>query len=140
MPPLPPAYAAFLARFAAGAFWDAHEVLEGVWRVHRSGFYKGLILLASAFVHAGRGNRHGVEAQLEKAARELAPYAPAYLGQDVVALLVLAARGRALAAARAGAPPTAAEWRELLPAPDLTPRPQLFRGDEPELGEAPAGA
>ncbi len=130
---LPPAYAAFLERFAAGAFWEAHERLEGAWRDNRSGFYKGLILLASAFVHAGRGNRHGVAAQLGKAARELAPYAPAYLGQDVDALLELAARGRALAAARAGAPPTPPEWRWLLPPPDLTPREAWFRGDESEL-------
>ncbi len=120
MPPLPPAYAAFLECFAAGAYWDAHERLEGCWRGNRSGFYKGLILLASAFVHAGRGNRHGVEAQLGKAARELAPYAPAYLGQDVNALLELCARARSLA----GAP---------LPPPDLTPRAELFRGDESEL-------
>jgi len=131
--PLPPAYAAFLERFAAGAYWDAHERLESAWRRNRSGFFKGLILLASAFVHAGRGNRHGVAAQLEKAARELAPYAPAYLGQDVSALLECAARGQALAA-RTGAPSTAAEWRALLPPPDLTPRAALFRGDEPELG------
>ncbi len=130
---LPAAYAAFLERFAAGAYWDAHERLEHAWRQNRSGFYKGLILLASAFVHAGRANRHGVEAQLGKAARELAPYAPAYLGQDVSALLELCARGRALAAARADTPPTPGEWRALLPPPDLTPRAELVRGDEPEL-------
>ncbi len=137
MPALPPAYAAFLERFAAGEYWHAHEVLEVAWREGRSGFYKGLILLASAFVHAGRGNRHGVEAQLAKAARELAAYAPAYLGQDVSALLALCALGRAIAAARA-ASPTAEQWRALLLPPDLTPRPELFRGDEPELraGEA----
>lgn len=140
MPPLPPAYAAFLEAFAAGAYWDAHERLEGAWRENRSRFYKGLILLASAFVHAGGGNRHGVEAQLGKAARELAPYAPAYLGQDVAALLELTARGRALAAARATVAPTPEEWRKLLPPPDLAPRASFFRGDEPELGEAPAGA
>jgi len=136
IPPLPPAYAAFVESFAAGAYWEAHERLEVAWRDGRSGFYKGLILLASAFVHAGRGNLHGVDAQLGKAARELAPYAPAYLGQDVAALLACAARGRVLAAARAGAPPTAAEWRALLPPPDLTPRAALFRGDEPELRPA----
>jgi predicted metal-dependent hydrolase len=114
---LPPGYRAFLQHFAAGHFWEAHEVLESDWRVTRSGFYKALILLASAYVHAGRGNAHGVEAQLRKTARELEPYAPFYLGQDVDALLALARQG----------PP--------LPAPpDLTPVRERFRGTEVELG------
>ena len=114
--PLSSAYRAFLERFAAGQFWEAHEVLEDDWRASRSGFYKGLILLASAYVHAGRGNAHGVGAQLRKTARELEPFAPFYLGQDVDALLALARRG----------PPLAAP-------PDLTPIAERFRGDEPEL-------
>lgn len=132
-PALPPAYAAFLEHFAAAEYWEAHEVLEGAWREGRSGFYKGLILLASAFVHAGRGNAHGVGAQMMKAERELAPYAPRYMGQDVEALLDLARRGRSLAD-RAGTPGEAPpEWRAALPPPDLTPDPGFIRGDEPEL-------
>ena len=95
---------------------DHAKVLEDDWRASRSGFYKGLILLASAYVHAGRGNAHGVGAQLRKTARELEPFAPFYLGQDVDALLALARRG----------PPLAAP-------PDLTPIAERFRGDEPEL-------
>ena len=122
---LPPAYVAFLECFARGEFWQAHEVLEQAWRESRSGFYKGLILLASAYVHAGRRNVHGVSAQLAKAARELAPYAPAYLGQDVAALLALARRVSAAAGD---------VWVELPAPPDLTPDPARFRGDEPELG------
>ncbi len=110
-------YVAFLQRFAAGQFWEAHEVLEQDWRRSRSGFYKALILLASAYVHAGRGNAHGVQAQLRKTARELEPYAPFYLGQDVEALLALARRG----------PP-------LPDPPDLTPVRERFRGTEVELG------
>lgn len=113
--PLPAAYAAFLERFALGEFWEAHEVLEGEWRASRSGFYKGLILLASACVHAGRGNAHGVEAQLRKTARELQPYAPFYMGQDVAALIAVTRRG------------------SVMPPPDLTPAAALFRGDEPEM-------
>ncbi len=130
---LPPAYAAFLERFSRGEFWEAHEVLEGAWRAGRSGFYKGLILLASAWVHAGRGNAHGVSAQLGKAARELAPYAPAYLGQDVAALLALARRGEETARAGGAADAGAVDWPRVLPPPDLTPRADCFRGDEPEL-------
>lgn len=137
MHPLPAAYAAFLERFARGEFWQAHEVLEPAWRENRSAFYKGLILLASAFVHAGRGNVHGVGAQLGKAARELAPYAPEYLGLDVSALVALGRRGEALAGARGQSPPSATEWAHLLPPPRLTPEPARLRGDEPELATAP---
>jgi hypothetical protein len=121
---LPPAYVAFLDCFAQGEFWQAHEVLEGAWRESRSGFYKGLILLASAYVHAGRRNAHGVSAQLAKAARELAPYLPAYMGQDVEALVTLARRVSA----------ATGDFRAMLPPPDLTPAATRFRGDEPELG------
>lgn len=128
---LPAAYAAFLERFARGEFWEAHEVLEGAWRQDRSGFYHGLILLASAFVHAGRGNAHGVGAQLAKARRVLGPYAPAYLGQDVSALLRLAARGEQLAAGAAAG--ERVQWASALPPPDLSPAAARFRGDEPEL-------
>ena len=131
VPPLPAPYLAFLDRFSRGEFWEAHEVLEGAWREGRSGFYKGLILLASAFVHAGRGNAHGVGAQLAKARRELAPYAPAYLGQDVAALLRLAARGEEIA--RIALADVRTEWAPDLSPPDLTPDPALFRGGEPEL-------
>jgi hypothetical protein len=134
LPPLPAAYREFLATFARGEFWEAHEVLEQAWRQGRSGFYRGLILLASAWVHARRGNAHGVAAQLRKAERELAPYAPAYLGQDVDGLLARARAGAARAPSLASASLHA--WADALPPPDLTPRPDLIRGDEPELSGA----
>lgn len=130
--PEPPAsLVAFLELFERGAFWESHEALEAAWRENRSGFYKGLILLASAFVHVGRGNAHGIGAQLAKAERELAPYAPSYLGLDVERLLEVARRGRALARAHPGAAP--AEWRVLLPAPRIVVERGRIRGDEAEL-------
>lgn len=132
-PRLPAAYARFLERFAGGEYWDAHEALEPAWRETRSGFYKGLILLASAYVHAGRGNLHGVGAQLAKARKELALYVPSYMGLDVSGLLDVARRGEALANARRRSPPSAAEWAHLLPPPRLATHPARFRGDEPEL-------
>jgi predicted metal-dependent hydrolase len=58
-------------------------VLEGPWRALRSEFYHGLILYASAWVHWGRGNAHGVRAQLGKAAARLGPLPDAYLGLDL---------------------------------------------------------
>jgi predicted metal-dependent hydrolase len=112
----------FLALFNRGAYWESHEALEGAWRSSRSGFYKGLILYASAFVHAERGNSLGTAAQLAKAVGELEPYRPSYLGLDVDALVRHAERCRALAAERRAVAPRR-----------LEPRPALVRGDEPEL-------
>lgn len=81
----------FVRLFNARRFWDSHEVLELPWRAGRSDFYHGLILYASALVHAQRGNPHGVRAQLAKARRRLESYVPGYLGIDVTALLSCAA-------------------------------------------------
>ncbi|HET9982561.1 MAG TPA: DUF309 domain-containing protein [Longimicrobiales bacterium] len=130
-PQPPDALVAFVELFARGEFWEGHEALEAAWRANRSGFYKGLILLASAFVHVGRGNAHGVGAQLAKAERELAPYAPAYLGIDVAALLEVARRGQALARAHPRAGTEA--WRRLLPAPRIVIERARIRGNEAEL-------
>lgn len=154
-PSLPAPLLRFLDLLERGAYWESHEALEEAWRERRSGFYHGLILYASAFVHAARGNAHGVRAQLGKAERALAPYAPAYLGLDVEAILEHARRCRAVvrgsggageagegAAAEEGAATDAAaggagdpEWKRRLPFPELRPDPALVRGDEPELSE-----
>jgi uncharacterized protein len=83
---------AFIELFNRGEYWESHERLETPWRENRNGFYKGLILFASAFVHAGRGNAHGVVAQLQKAEAELEPYRPAREGIDVDAILAHAQR------------------------------------------------
>lgn len=85
--PFPPPYVEFVRLFNAEEFWHGHEVLEGSWRKNGSTFYKGLIIFASAFVHAQRGNPTGVRKQMAKALRYLSPYAPNYLGLDVEALL-----------------------------------------------------
>jgi hypothetical protein len=137
-PRLPPALAEFAERFARGEFWASHETLEGPWRRGRSGFYKGLILLASAWVHVDRGNARGVAAQLRKAARELEPWRPVHLGVDVDALLAHAA---CLAATVAADPAGgAAAWARSCPPPVLAPDPARVRGDEPELRDDPAPA
>jgi predicted metal-dependent hydrolase len=94
-PPPPPALREFLALFNRGEYWESHEVLERPWRRNRSDFYKGLILLASALVHAERGNRHGIVAQLRKASPLLERYRPHYLGLDVEAILSRVARALA---------------------------------------------
>jgi len=67
-------------------FFEAHEELELAWRAAPSeerDFYQGLVHVAVAWYQAGRSNRRGCERQLEKAARRLAPFAPAHRGVDV---------------------------------------------------------
>ena len=83
----------------AGEFFAAHEELELAWRAAAPAerdFFQGLVHVTVAWYQAGRGRRIGCERQLEKAARRLAPYAPAHRGVDVAALLreVAAARSR----------------------------------------------
>jgi hypothetical protein len=122
-----PDLARFLTLFRDGRYWDSHEALEKAWRGNGSLFYKGLILYASAFVHAGRGNAHGVRAQLQKTMRHLETFAPHYLGFDVYAILEHARlcldrmddrdKGSRL-------PPPALDWD-----------PARVRGDEIELDE-----
>lgn len=128
----PPELRRFAELFNAGDYWESHEALEGAWRSRRSRFYQGLILYASAFVHARRGNAHGVRAQLDKAREALGAFRPAYLGVDVAHLLEHARVCRGLVA------PPSASWRERLPWPHLELTRRHLRGDEPELsGENP---
>lgn len=132
---LPSALTHFLELFNRHEFWDSHEVLEGPWRETGSRFYHGLILLASAFVHVQRDNTHGIAAQLRKAERALAPYAPCYLGLDVDAL-VGGARGLRLRAEEAEHRTEEARepWGARVTYPRLSVHPSRIRGDEPELG------
>ena len=84
-----------------GEFFEAHEQLELAWRAAdgpERDFFQGLVHVAVAWYQAGRGNRVGCERQLEKAARRLAPYAPAHRGVDVGSLLGQVASARALVA------------------------------------------
>lgn len=77
---------AFLRLYAAGEFWESHEVLEGPWRRSRDPFTQALILYASAWVHWERGNAHGVQAQLAKALDRLDGLPSPRRGIDVDAL------------------------------------------------------
>ncbi|HEX6970836.1 MAG TPA: DUF309 domain-containing protein [Limnochordia bacterium] len=127
---MPAALLEFIERFNRGEYWESHEVLEAPWRIHRSDFYQGLILLASAYVHAQRGNAAGIAKQMAKAHRRLAPYRPHYLGIDVDELLCIAERAMQLAAH------TTPGTSQAVPSVRLTIRPELVRGDEEELSWA----
>jgi hypothetical protein len=86
----PDAYERGLSLLARGEYFAAHEELEVAWRAAEPAerdFYQGLVHVAVAWYHAGRGNRAGCERQLEKALRRLGPYAPSHRGLDVAGLV-----------------------------------------------------
>ncbi len=79
-----------LELIAIGRYFEAHEELELAWRAapaEERDFFQGLVHVAVAWYQAGRGKRPGCERQLVKAARRLAPYAPAHRGVDLVGVL-----------------------------------------------------
>lgn len=125
-PLLPVPLVEFLDRFNQGLYWESHEALETAWRANRSEFYHGLILFASGCVHAQRGNRAGVSAQMHKATRHLAHFRPRYLGIDVEKIVRHAERCELLANSR---PAT-------FPSIRLDLIPEWVRGDERELAPA----
>jgi len=51
--------------FNSGAYWEAHEALETVWRSiikeDEARVWQGLIQAAAALLHRERRNQHGVE-------------------------------------------------------------------------------
>jgi predicted metal-dependent hydrolase len=83
----------------AGEYFEAHEELEDEWRdapEAERAFLQGLVHVAVAWHHAGRGNRPGCERQLEKAARRLGPYRPRHRGVELDVVLEDVERAHAL--------------------------------------------
>jgi predicted metal-dependent hydrolase len=77
------------ALFNRGQYFDAHEVWEDVWRaapVEEKRFLQGLIQIAVALHHHRRGNLEGARSLLARAHRNLAIYADAYNGVDLMAV------------------------------------------------------
>ncbi len=112
----------------AGDGFAAHEVLEDLWRAAPAAerdLYQGLVHVAVATYQESRGNEVGRRRQLEKARRRLGPYAPAYEGLDVAALLRWCD-----AALAVGAVPTAAAR--------VSVRAHRTRPASPKRGERPA--
>lgn len=127
----PSSFREFVRLFNERQYWESHEVLEGAWRLGYSTFYKGMIIYASAFVHAQRGNPRGVLKQLKKARGYLREYAPSYMGIDVLGILKEIERYSALVdvVAPAEGEALSAEF----PFPTLELSQQHVRGDEEEL-------
>jgi predicted metal-dependent hydrolase len=87
------AFEAGLAAYGRGEFFEAHELLEPAWMgtddLAERALHQGLIKVAAAYVHAGRGNPEGIVKNLRGARRHLelaAPVAAAW-GVDLAALV-----------------------------------------------------
>ena len=96
---------AFLAAYAAGEFFEAHELLEPAWmgasNVAERELLSGLIKLAAAFVHDGRANPAGAVKNLLGARARLVNATAGTTRLDPAALIV--AIDDRLAALAAGA-------------------------------------
>jgi hypothetical protein len=76
-------YVEYFRLFQEEKYFEAHEVLEGLWRETKDkkrDFYHGLIQLAAALVHFQKGNLHGAKELFRTASRYLKPYLPRYEG------------------------------------------------------------
>ena len=75
--------------FNEGAYFEAHEVLEDVWRaapVQDKTFLQGLVQLAVAFHHRSTENLAGAASVLRKASRNLEQEPASAIGVDVASL------------------------------------------------------
>ena len=83
------AYRRGIELFNSGAFFDAHEVWEDVWREARGPekkFLQGLIQVAVAFHHYSTGNLAGASSVLERARKNVADFPAEFGGISVAAL------------------------------------------------------
>jgi hypothetical protein len=63
--------------FNSGQFFEAHEVLEEIWRAApetEKSFWQGLTQIAVAFHHRSVGNTIGAQSLLNRSIRNLSPY------------------------------------------------------------------
>ncbi len=83
------AYQRGLELFNRGEFFDAHEVLEDVWRAAPAAekkFLQGLIQVAVGLHHHSRGNMAGARSLLARAHRNLSAYPAHHGGIDLAGL------------------------------------------------------
>lgn len=77
-----------LGHFNAGRYFPAHEAWETAWKQSRdtndSEFFKGLSQLGAGYVHLLRGNAHGAETLLRRAALRIGLYPGGHFGIDTV--------------------------------------------------------
>ncbi len=84
----------FVRLFNAEKFFEAHEVLETLWRSDiqspQAPFFQGLIQLAAALVHVQKQNPVGARRLWAEAGQKLSSYPSPYHGIDTAALLTAA--------------------------------------------------
>ncbi|MCS1411854.1 MAG: hypothetical protein M2R45_05056 [Verrucomicrobia subdivision 3 bacterium] len=89
----PARYLGFFDCFNRGLYYDAHDLLEGLWlpsrRESNDLFYKGLIQLAGAFVHFQKDRLRPAGALLRLARNNLAVYPAIHEGIQVTAVIRL---------------------------------------------------
>lgn len=71
-------------------FFEAHEVLEGVWKEEHGDsrlFLQGLIQICAAYHHTQNGNLVGAVTLLQRGAEKILRYPAGYLGIDTKGLL-----------------------------------------------------
>ena len=94
--------------FNAGEFFEAHEVLEDVWRaapVAEKRFLQGLIQIAVGFVHYQRGNLVGAKSLCARGSRNLSRYGKQFGGVPITELLTRVAEWRAALDEQRSLPP-----------------------------------
>jgi uncharacterized protein len=107
--PFDPHYTAFFEKFNCGLFFEAHEVLEDLWRPTQSDrcdFYKGLIQTAAVFLKLKQGQLAPAARLARRSLSHLERHEPRCEGLDVrkaTELLREVLRGRNLLAE--GTPP-----------------------------------
>lgn len=105
--------------FNRGLYFEAHEIIEEVWRPLPAGgdrvFLQGLIQVAVAMAHQRRGRVASARTLLARARAKLVPLAPALHGFDLRALL------RDLDAVEAG-------WEGAPERPVRSPRIEIISG------------
>jgi len=76
--------------FNRGEFFDAHEVLEDVWRgapAEQKKFLQGVVQLAVAFHHYSTGNRTGMKSVMERGVKNICQHRRDVCGIDLAPLL-----------------------------------------------------
>ncbi|HEY1865947.1 MAG TPA: DUF309 domain-containing protein [Candidatus Acidoferrales bacterium] len=75
-----------LEQFNSGRFFDAHETWEEIWLASpepEKTFLQGIIQIAAAFHHYGRGNLRGTRSLIEAGLRRLERFPAAHLGIEL---------------------------------------------------------
>lgn len=82
-----PRYLAYFDCFNQGLYYEAHDVLEDLWLLDRSGqngsFYKGLIQLAGGFVHLQKNRLRPAAALFKLAKTNFEKYPAQQCGLDM---------------------------------------------------------